>query len=145
MTDIAAFPVIKQVVEHIGLSITLTATTAVKGGQVVEIDATGVSMAVNAAVAESGARPIGVAAFDADAGELVTVYMTGSVVYVANADDTTGIDAGDLLVANDNAVAGTVSASTTGVNAVIGIALEDIAGAGIGRMLVQPMSHDGGA
>lgn len=145
MTDIGAFPVIKQVVEHIGLSLTMTAATNVKAGQVVEIDATGLSMTVNAAVAESGARPIGVAAFDASENELVTVYSVGSVVFVANADDTTGIDAGDLLVANDNAVGGTVSASTTGINAVIGIALDDIAGGATGRMLVQPMSHDGGA
>ena len=145
MTDIAAFPTIKHVADHIGLTMTLRAATDVLAGQVVEIDATGVSGTVNAAVAESGARPIGVAAFDAKANEDATVYMTGSVCYVANADDTTGIDAGDLLVANDNAVGGTVSAATTGINAVIGIALDDIAGGGIGRMLVQPMSHDGGA
>ncbi|HBF81846.1 MAG TPA: hypothetical protein DD420_18505 [Streptomyces sp.] len=119
----------------------MRASTAVKAGQVVEIDATGVSNTVNAALAESGARPIGVAAFDASENEDVTVYSVGSVVYVVNADDTTGIDAGHGVEDNDCAVGGTISAipANTGAATVsyanlVGVAIDDIAGGGIGRV-----------
>lgn len=123
--------------------LTLTATTAVKAGQVVDINATGVSMAVDKSVATG--CTIGVALYDAAAGAPVAVATVGCVVYVANADDTTTVDAGDWLETNDNAVGGTVSvcavaasggATATFHNNVIGKALDDIAASGTGRMLI---------
>jgi hypothetical protein len=70
--------------------------------------------------------------------------MSG-IASVLNADDTTGIDAGDYLEMNDNAVGGTVSAAAltaSGATATphycIGIALEDIAGGGSGKCLIAP-------
>lgn len=148
MTDISAFPTIRNVLYWGNNLIQVTATTAVTAGQVVAINATGVSMAVDPSIAAGGSRSIGVALYDAAAGAEVTIACTGCVVYVAIADDTTGADAGDFLETNDNAVGGTVStaavAATGGATVtahydVIGIALDDIAGGGTGRMLVQPM------
>lgn len=145
MADIAAFPTIRNAWESGANVISLTATNAIKAGQAVEIDATGVSGAVNAAVQEAGSQPVGVAIADADAGGKVAVATTGCVVYVANADDTAAIDAGSPLETNDNAVGGTVSAVTVTATGgatvtvhpyVVGIALDDIAGGGTGRMLV---------
>lgn len=146
MADISAFPTIRQVLYWGDNIRTLTATTAVTAGQVVAINATGVSMAVDPSVATAGSKALGVALYDAGVGALVAVAMNGCVVYVANADDTTAIDAGDHLETNDNAVKGTVStaavaatggATVTVHNDIIGIALDDIAGGGTGRMLVQ--------
>lgn len=145
MADISAFPTIRNLVYAEGPSITMTATTAVKRGQAVAINATGVSMAVDPAVATAGAHSIGVAGDDAAAGASVTVWLPGSIVYMANADDTTGIDAGNLVESNDNAVGGTISevaeaaiagAVGTAHNDVIGLALEDIAGGATGRILL---------
>lgn len=148
MADISAFPTIRNVLYWGNNLVQVTATTAVTAGQVVAINATGVSMAVDPAVAAGGSRSIGVALYDAAAGAEVTIACVGCVAYVAIADDTTGADAGDFLETNDNTVGGTVStaavAATGGATVtshfdVIGIALDDIAGGGTGRMLIQPM------
>ena len=145
MGDIKAFPTIRNVLYSGNNIITLTATNAVKAGMVVEIDATGVSGAVNAAVAEASSHPIGVALHDIAAGAKGAIALQGCVVYVAQADDTATIDAGDYLETNDNTVGGTVStaaeAATGGATVtshfqVIGIALDDIAASGTGRMLI---------
>jgi len=130
-----------------GPTATFIAEGTVTAGQVVAIDATGVSMSVRGAVAETGERPIGVALTSATTGEYVTVALPGSICYAVNADDTTAIDAGDHLETNNNAVLGTVNtavvaatggATVTVHDAVIGYALDDIAGEGYGRMLVWP-------
>lgn len=149
MTDITAFPTIHQAL-HNGDNIqSFTATTDVKAGQVVAINATGVSGAVDPSVAAAGSRSLGVALYDASAGDKVAVAMTGCIAEVANADDTTTIDAGDYLETNDNAVKGTVDVAdvaaisgAVGTNHldVIGIALDDIDASGTGRMLIQPMA-----
>lgn len=148
MADVSAFPTIRNVLYWGNNLYQVTATTAVTAGQVVAINATGVSMAIDPSVATAGSRSIGVALYDASAGAETTIAGTGCVVYVANADDTTGIDAGDFLETNDNSVAGTVStaavAATGGATVtahydVIGIAVDDIAGGGTGKMLIQPM------
>lgn len=149
MTDITAFPTIHQVL-HSGDNIqSFTATTDVTAGQVVAINATGVSGAVDPSVATAGSRSLGVALYDASAGDKVAVAMTGCIAEVANADDTTTIDAGDYLETNDNAVKGTVDVAdvaaisgAVGTNHldVIGIALDDIGASGTGRMLIQPMA-----
>jgi hypothetical protein len=147
MADIDAFPTIERVLHNNGPTWSFTATTAVKRGQVVAIHATGVSGAVDPAVAASGAHSIGVAEYDAAAGAKVSVCLPGCICTVANADDTTGIDSGNRVESNDNAVGGTVSevaeaaiAGAVGTNHldVVGYALEDIAGGGTGKILVWP-------
>ncbi len=155
MADLAAgnFPAIRNVLEQGDNIITLTATTVVKAGMVVAINATGVSMAVDPSIATAGSRSIGVALYDAAAGAKVAVALQGCIVYVCNAIDT-AIDAGDYLETNDAACTGAVStaavAAITGAVGtnhldVIGIAL-DVIGASsttvgaTGRMLIQPIT-----
>jgi len=147
--DISAFPTMHDVLKQGDNIQSFTATTAVTAGQVVAINATGVSGAVDMSVAASGSRSIGVALYDAAAGAKVAVAMTGCIVDVANADDTSTIDAGDYLETNNNTVGGTVDTAAVaavsgavGTNHldVIGIALDDIAASGTGRMLIQPMA-----
>jgi len=164
MADIDTFPTIQEVL-YAGDNIqTFTAGEAIKAGQVVGIAAAGVSMTVVVMNATSGETAIGVALYDVSSEGTVAVAMNGCIVYVANADDTTAIDAGDRLAQNDNAVGGTVSAASAtsvsidaGATAVtstaangaittvaggylpqqiVGIALDDIAGNSTGRMLV---------
>jgi len=145
MGDIGAFPTIRNVLWSGNNIVKLTATTAVKAGQVVGINATGVSGAVDKCVAASGEMPIGVAIYDAAAGADVAVATVGCIVYVANALDDTDIDAGSWLETNDNTVGGTVNAVAvaaiagavgTGHFGVIGVAIDDIAKSTTGRMLI---------
>lgn len=147
--DISAFPTMHDVLKQGDNIQSFIATTAVKAGQVVAINATGVSGAVDKAVAAAGSRSVGVALYDAAAGDRVAVAMTGCIVDVANFHDTTTIDAGDYLETNDNTVGGTVATAAVadisgavGTNHldVIGIALDDIGASGTGRMLIQPMA-----
>lgn len=149
MTDITAFPTMHDVLKQGDNIQSFTATTDVKAGQVVAINATGVSGAVDPSVATAGSRSIGVALYDASAGDKVAVAMTGCIVDVAIYDDTATIDAGDYLETNDATVAGTVVTAAVadisgavGTNHldVIGIAIDDIAASGTGRMLIQPMA-----
>jgi len=144
MAAIGTFPTIRNVLYSGNNIHQFTATAAVKAGQVVSFAATGVSGAVNKAVSGTTGQPIGVALYDAAAGAKVAVACSGCVVYVANEDDTTGIDTGDVLMCGTNAVGGTVVLATlTNAGAVAlkvyvcGIAIDDIAGAGTGRMLVK--------
>ena len=149
MADIAAFPTMHDVLKSGDNIQTFTATTEATAGQVVAIHATGVSGAVDPSVAAAGSRSVGVVIYGAAAGAKVAVAGMGCIVDVANASGSDAIDAGDYLETNDNAVKGTVStaavadiAGAVGTNHldVIGIALDDIAAAGTGRMLVQPMA-----
>ena len=155
MTDITTFPTIQQVIHNDGPTWTFTATEAVSAGQAVGPAATGVSNAVVPMDATVGENALGVALFDAAAGAKCTVCLDGSIVTVANADDTTAIDAGGYVMQNDNSVKGTVSeftpradlASTVidatndttidGSALIVGQALEDIAGGGTGKILVK--------
>ncbi len=146
MADISTFPTITEsVIKNNGPTASLTATEAIKAGQVVGFAATGISNAVVPMDKTSGERSIGVAIIDAAAGEMVTVALVGSIAVVANADDTTGIDAGDLVAQNNNSVKGTVSAATETASGatvtnwdVTGVAIEDIAGGGTGQIIVCP-------
>ena len=149
MADISAFTAIPNTLWAGNNIQDFTASGALKAGQVVSIDATGVSMTVRAAVAEAGEMPIGVAVNTVADGEKVAVATDGCICYVANFDDTTAIDAGSFLEVNDCAVGGTVGAvavtatggaTVTVHNAVIGVALDDIAGGGTGRMLIRGLA-----
>jgi hypothetical protein len=141
MGDISAFPSIANPLFSGDNIITLTATNAITAGMVVEIDATGISGAVNAAVAEAASKPIGVAVTSAGAGAKVAVATYGCVVYVANADDTATMDAGTYVITNDNAVGGTVSELlAVGDDAtpqkVVGMLLEGMTAGGTARCLL---------
>jgi hypothetical protein len=158
MTGISTFPTIQKVlVGKSGVIFDdLKAGETIKAGQVVAFAATGVSKTVVVVDATVGEYPIGVAIHDAASGELVTVAGPGCRVIVANADDTTGIDAGGLVEANSASAGGTVSeftpradlASTTidatndttidGHAYIVGRALEDIAGGKTGEILIWP-------
>lgn len=146
MADIGTFPTIYQVVDQGHQNcLTMTAGAAIKAGQVVAYAKTGVSKTVHPHIPGITASIVGVAMYDAASGAEVPVLTNGAVVYVANADDTTGIDAGALVGGNDNAVGGTVSAASTTATTVhgteyafdiLGIALDDIAGDATGRVMI---------
>jgi hypothetical protein len=142
MGDISAFPDMDDNILVSGDNIqTYVAGAAIKKGQAVAIHATGVSMTVHPAVKGTTASVEGVALATVASGENVAVAGPGCVVYMANADGTTGIDAGHGVEDNDNAVGGTISAlpaNTGGATAayanLVGVALDDIAGGGTGRV-----------
>jgi hypothetical protein len=141
MADISAFPAIRNVLVYGDNIISMTATTAVKAGQVVAIADAGVSMAVDKAVKGSGQVPVGVALYDIAAGAVGAICGPGCIVYVANADDTATIDAGHDVIMNDNAVGGTVSeilavgsASTPQMR--VGVMYEDMAASGTAKMRI---------
>lgn len=156
MTDISKFPTMKNIVKHGDNFINGVAGEALTAGMVVGIAATGVDFTFVAMDETAGELPVGVVEADAASGDPCSVASIGCIVKVANADDTTTIDAGDLLMTNDNAVKGTVSAFTPradlsstvidgsndttidGSARIIGMALEDIAGGSYGYMLVMP-------
>ena len=149
MTDIGAFPAIHNVLYSGDNIQSFTASGAITAGQVVAIDATGVTLTVRAAVAESGERPVGVAIYDVADTKPAAIAMTGCICYVANADDTAGIDAGDWLTTNANTVGGTVSAQSiaaeSGATAaiydtVIGYAVGDIGKGATGLMMIHPQT-----
>lgn len=142
MADIAAFTSPSHLVKGIGVFRSFTATTAVKAGQVVCFHGTGVDWSVIPSIAGSGTYPIGVAVTNADAGKAVDVALNGSIVKVVNADDGTGIEAGEWVKCDDNAVGGTVKVCvySGGIAAqgVIGHSMEAIAANSSGFILVCP-------
>lgn len=145
MADISTFPTLYTVGHQLGTVLNMTAGEAITAGQVVGFAATGVSETVVVMDATSGEQALGVAMYDAASGAPIAVLSLGCIAEVVNADASTAIDAGDLLEQNDNAVGGTVSAATqtaSGVtatnHAVVGIALEDIAGGASGKALILP-------
>lgn len=112
MSDIAAFPTLQQVFYSGNNRRTFIASGTILAGQVVCFASTGVSDTVLASVAGAGTKPIGVACEPATDGQKVLVAMDGCEVDVVIADGTTGVDAGDLVEPNDNAVGGTVNTYT---------------------------------
>lgn len=144
MADIAAFPTIHDVLVVGDNIINIQAGEAITAGQVVCHGATGDGKAYGAD-ATSGERTIGVALYTVAVNEYVAVATIGCQVIVANADDTTGIDAGDYVEQNDNTVKGTISAASEAAtggatvtvhNQLLGMAMEDIAGNGTGKVLI---------
>lgn len=146
MTDITAFPSFNPTDDgNARNTFTFTAGAAITAGMVVAFATTGVSKTVHPAKKGTTGQVVGVALYTVASGAKVAVALAGSIVDCANADDTTGIDAGDWVEANDNAVTGTVSAVSTTASTtsaasddVLGIALEDIAGDSYGSVLILP-------
>ena len=152
MTDISAFPTLpsandSELISDGGPILTFTASGTILVGQAVCYAATGVSKTVLASIAGANTKPVGVALDNATKGEYVAVAMAGCVVEMANADDTATIDAGHWVECNDNAVGGTINeidftasgATVTIKDQTIGMALDDIAASGTGRVLVMPI------
>ncbi|MFA6364596.1 hypothetical protein [Methanoregula sp.] len=145
MTGITAFPTITQVCDQgHDKARAYKAGAAIKAGQVVAFALTGVTDTVHPAKKGVTGTVAGVALTDIASGSWGTVLKNGAIVYVANADDTTGIDAGAFVECNDNAVGGTVSAASQEVTSageltgtVVGIAQEDIAGGATGRIEIS--------
>lgn len=143
MADISEFPIIRNVLESGDNLKSYIAGAAIKAGQLVAIHGTGVSRTVHPAVKGTTAAPVGVAIADYAINKEVTVAGPGCTVWMANADGSTAIDAGDDLEDNDNAVGGTVSvlpansgAATAAYAYHVGVAIDDIAGGGTGRVLL---------
>ena len=152
MADISAFPTMpvindSELISDGGPVLTFTAAGTIKIGQAVCYAETGVSMTVIASVAGANTKPVGVALDNVTNGEYVAVAMAGCVVEMANADDTATIDAGHWVECNDNAVGGTINeidfsasgATVTIKDQTIGMALDDIAASGTGRVLIMPI------
>jgi hypothetical protein len=121
-----------------GTAITLTASAAIVGGQLVEVS--GVNSVAPTAGATPSVKVVGVAAFDASSGSRVTIHGRGQV------HETTAsgaITAGDQLVSG--VVAGTVktapavttptAADVTTTRAVVGIALTTAADTALVRWM----------
>jgi hypothetical protein len=147
MTDIGTFPTITQVCDQGHRNArAVKAGAAIKAGMVVAYADAGGSDTVVPHVKGTTASIAGVAAYDIASGAWGAVYLNGAIVYVANADGTTVIDAGAVVEGNENAVGGTVSAAayalTTAVdeeykNDLLGYAIEDIAGGATGRVMIN--------
>ena len=145
MTDITAFPTITHVVDQgHQFSRAFKAGAAIKAGQVVAFARTGVTDVVHPHVKGTTGSIAGVAAYDIASGSWGNIFQDGAIVYIANADDTTGIDAGAPCEGNDNAVGGTVSAAAWEATVagelymdILGIAVEDIAGGANGRVQIK--------
>jgi predicted RecA/RadA family phage recombinase len=141
MGDIAAHVPIRNVLWSGKNIITMTATTAVKAGMLVAINATGVSGAVDPCVGTG--TPIGVALNDIGAGAKGPIATAGCIVYINNFSDSVAIDAGDFLIGDDAPCTGAVGAVTTATTpqAIIGVAIDDIAVSDKGRVLITPGSY----
>lgn len=156
MSDITTFPAIQDVLVS-GTNIReFTATEAITKGQVVGFAATGVDDAVVPVDATAGENAYGVAITTALIGKIVKVAGPGCVVKVANADDTTPVEAGEYVQQDNNAVKGTVSVFTPRADLVatisdtvddtitdgsallVGLTQTAIAADGTGSMLILP-------
>jgi hypothetical protein len=129
MADIAAFPTVRSVLVSGDNIISYTAVAAVKAGQVVAFNATGVSDTVQACAVGTTLGIAGVAIYDAAAGAKVAVAGPGCVCNVVNGIQATSWDAGTFLKAYGTTTAGTVTlAALTGGVApldIIGLAIEN--------------------
>ena len=154
MSDISTFPTITHVCDqgYRNCKAYKVGATAVKAGMAVAFAATGVADVIVPALKGTTGSIVGVAAYDAAIGAWVNVYENGAVVYVANADGTAGIEAGDLVEHNDNSVGGTVSTKVqattpvtgaTLINDILGYAIDAIAGGGTGRVKIAIQTYQG--
>ncbi len=129
MADIAAFPTVRNVLVSGDNILTFTAGAAIKAGQVVAFNATGVSDTVQACAVGTTLGIVGVALYDAASGAKVAVAGPGCVAYVVNGIQATSWDAGTFLKAYGTTTTGTVEAAalTGGVAPlnIVGLAIEN--------------------
>lgn len=149
MADIAAFPTISNVLYSGNNVGSFTAGAAITAGQVVGLVDTGVDITVHPLNATAGDSVVGVALADTASAGRCPVALAGCICYVAQADDTSTIDAGHWIETNDNAVKGTVSESlitasggaTATLNAfVVGKLLTDMAASGTALCYILPQT-----
>jgi len=145
-TDRTAFPATKKEILVSGNNVqSYIASGAISAGQVVAIDATGVTKTVRAAIAEAGECPVGVAiasvtAAEATAGKHVAVAENGCVVYVSNYSSDVDIDAGELVTTNDCAIGGSVIACAgAATQELVGRMIEDSTAASLTMEMMKVM------
>jgi hypothetical protein len=154
MADTSAFPAIHDPDYLVGPMnrVTMSAAAAIKPGMGVAFADTGVSMTVTPALQNTGVC-IGVALTEAtQAGDLITVAVAGPIVYMCEGAGTT-IDAGHWVMIDDCALGGCIieydpaigthaaTLNTPGAaGCAIGIALDDFAANGTGRVLLMPQA-----
>ena len=129
MAGITAFPDIPDTVQGAyGYDATFEASADILAGQAVQLASTGKIAPATA----SSQKVIGVAIYDIPNGTIGAVRVLGATT-CANGDGSTAITAGAAVTAG---TLGGVVAATTG--AILGIALEPIAGGATGNVLVCP-------
>ena len=128
MAGITAFPEIPDTMHGaFGTEVTKTASANILGGQAVQINSNGTVAPATA----STQKIIGVALYDIPAGSEGAIRVAG-VARCANADASGAITAGAAVTAG---TLGGVVAATTG--AILGIALEPIAGGATGLVVIS--------
>lgn len=113
----------------IGADITITATAAVQAGHLVAVDAGSTAAAMIGKHAATGGHILGVAANNGDAGDQVTVALTGIVRVVAGSAITAGAP---VSVGTDGKVVPTASEAT-----VIGLAVTSAASGALAHILIK--------
>jgi hypothetical protein len=149
MADISAFPSKATIesgdlslIKQMGAQDKFTLAADVSAGQVVVYGS--VSGEVTPATGATTEIVAGVVMDDGSDGDLVTVFMIGSIARLTNFSTTVAIGAGKWVQTNDNAVKGTINEvaapSGTAYNYynIVGIALETIAASSYGYCLIFP-------
>ena len=131
MAAITTFPTITGSVELADDVYTFTTTVALKRGQGVAFNATGVDFSVEVALLASDLRLAGFALEDADANTTVRVKLLGPILYLGNGTDGV-IDAGTEVMMG---AVGSVDAATAG-NLVVGMTLADMAASSYGAVMI---------
>jgi hypothetical protein len=138
MADTGTWTTISKVLDSGDNFMTFTAGADISAGMVVAGHGTGVSDTVHPAVAGTTAFPIGVAIEDADSGDPVTIAGVGCIVYVREGTGN-AIDAWSAVSDDDAAATGCIKTTvTTAEGFAIGVAVDDIAANGSGRILILP-------
>lgn len=136
MTDITTFPTIHDVLiegDNIKTFTVDSTSNGVKAGQVVTLESDG-TIDVNET---PSAISIGVALYDGAANDKIAIATLGSVVNVANGDNTTAINAGVEVTAS--ALGGVKAVgSSSGSYGVVGVTLERIPGNETGKIMLNP-------
>ena len=128
MAGISAFPAIMDTVQGaFGADQSFEAAANILAGQVVKLNSSG---KLEVATTPATDKIIGVALYDIPNGTIGAVRVAG-VTVCANGDASVAITAGAAVSAG---TLGGVVAATTG--AVLGIALEPIAGGDVGKVVV---------
>lgn len=147
MADVSSWTTLTGIVKHGSNVGDFTAGAAIKAGQVVGLVDTGVDMTVHPLNASAGDSVVGVAITAATCGAPVSAAMVGCIALVANADDSTAIDAGHWVECSGIALGGIVSESSIaetgdGVQVmdafVVGKLVTDMAGGGTAYCYILP-------
>jgi len=136
VTDRTAFPTTQKNILISGSNVQsfTVGATAVTAGMIVSVSAAGASWTVIPCIAEAGSQPIGIAMTDVGVGGKVSVACIGCIARGCNAYSDTNIDAGHILVMDDNAIGGcfVVAPDATTTVEQVGILIEDSTAASLG-------------